>query len=142
MGAVLGDADVRSEGCVAEEVFAGVMGGSRGSAHCREDSRRELPSRAIIGFAEGRQIRVRCAGSQILPFGNSLVAYPVPRKSALQAAFAVPLSFDAVLRILPEMVLALYALLILVKPPFKSVPHSGFQASGLREVDTTATQTP
>ena len=86
-----------------------------------------------------RKVRILSAFAKIFPLGYSHVSEPISRVTAPQTALAVPDSLYAMLQILPEMVLTVNALLILIQPPFKTVPFPLFDVTGLMEIDPPVT---
>ena len=86
-------------------------------------------------FTVKRKVRIVRALAKIFPLRDPHVLHPIPGIATSQTALAVPASLYAMLHILPEMVLIVNALLILIQPPFKTVPLTVFQKTGLSQIN-------
>lgn len=86
-------------------------------------------------FPVKRKIRIVRTLAKIFPLGDPHVLHPISGIATSQTALAVPASFYAMLHVLPEMVFVVNALLIFIQPPFKTVPLTIFQKTGLSQID-------
>ena len=86
-------------------------------------------------FPVKRKVRIVRALAQIFPLGDSRVPHPISGIAASQTALAVPASLYAMLKVLPEMVLIMNAVLILIQPPFKTVPLPILHKTGFCQID-------